>query len=91
MVGLLRHRQPKGSDSARLHLNRRATPRLHQACAVCSPFPESMSVIGIFHQLEGEFLAGWRADSFRLADHTFTSWGVQVPDALPWERVQQIT
>ena len=50
-----------------------------------------MSVIGIFHQLEGEFLAGWRADSFRLADHTFTSWGVQVPDALPWERVQQIT
>ena len=35
--------------------------------------------------------AGRRSDSFRLADHPFTSWGVQVPDALPWERVQQIT
>ena len=29
MVMLLRHRQTKGPDSARLHLNRRATPRLH--------------------------------------------------------------
>ena len=29
MVRLLRHRQTKGSVSARLHLNRRATPRLH--------------------------------------------------------------
>ena len=44
-----------------------------------------------FTKLEGDFLAGWRSDSFRLADHPFASWGVQVPDALPWERVQQIT
>jgi Phage integrase family len=29
MVRLLRHRQTKGPDSARPHLNRRATPRLH--------------------------------------------------------------
>ena len=29
MVMLLRHRQTKGPGSARLHLNRRATPRLH--------------------------------------------------------------
>jgi hypothetical protein len=29
MVRLLRHRQTKGPVSARLHLNRRATPRLH--------------------------------------------------------------
>jgi Na+/H+ antiporter NhaD/arsenite permease-like protein len=29
MVRLLRHRQTKGPDSARQHLNRRATPRLH--------------------------------------------------------------
>src|ERR1039458_9089245 len=29
MVGLLRHRQTKGPVSARPHLNRRATPRLH--------------------------------------------------------------
>src|ERR1035437_1804835 len=29
MVRLLRHRQTKGPGSARLHLNRRATPRLH--------------------------------------------------------------
>jgi hypothetical protein len=29
MVGLMRHRQPKGSDSARPYLNCRPTPRLH--------------------------------------------------------------
>src|ERR1700688_3356281 len=29
MVRLMRHRQTKGPDSARPHLNRRATPRLH--------------------------------------------------------------
>ena len=29
MVMLMRHRQTKGPVSARLHLNRRATPRLH--------------------------------------------------------------
>ena len=29
MVGLMRHRQTKGPVSARLYLNRRATPRLH--------------------------------------------------------------
>jgi hypothetical protein len=29
MMGLLRHRQTKGPDSARPYLNRRATPRLH--------------------------------------------------------------
>jgi hypothetical protein len=29
MVMLLRHRQTKGPDSARPHLTRRATPRLH--------------------------------------------------------------
>jgi hypothetical protein len=29
MVKLLRHRHTKGPDSARQHLNRRATPRLH--------------------------------------------------------------
>jgi hypothetical protein len=29
MVGLMRHRQTKGPDSARPYLNRRATPRLH--------------------------------------------------------------
>src|ERR1700730_18371124 len=29
MARLLRHRQTKGPDSARPHLNRRATPRLH--------------------------------------------------------------
>jgi hypothetical protein len=39
MVMLMRHRQTKGPVSARPHLNRRATPRLHQACAVCSPWP----------------------------------------------------
>src|ERR1019366_6979772 len=38
MGKLLRHRQTKGPVSARLHLNCRATPRLHQLCAVCSPF-----------------------------------------------------
>jgi hypothetical protein len=37
MVRLVRHRQTKGPVSARPHLNRRATPRLHPACAVCSP------------------------------------------------------
>ena len=29
--GLVRHRQTKGSESDRLHLNRRATPRLHNS------------------------------------------------------------
>src|ERR1022692_305222 len=29
MVRIMRHRQTKGPDSARPHLNRRATPRLH--------------------------------------------------------------
>ena len=42
--------RPKGQDSARPHLNRRATPRLHPVCAVCSPDP-GMSVIEIFRQL----------------------------------------
>src|ERR1035441_8719705 len=37
MVQLLRHRQTKGPGSARLHLNRRATPRLHlTALTLCS-------------------------------------------------------
>jgi len=34
MVRLLRHRQTKEPDSARLHLNRRATPRLHPPIGV---------------------------------------------------------
>src|ERR1039458_1756529 len=34
MVGLLRHRQTKGPVSARPHLNRRATPRLHLIMAL---------------------------------------------------------
>jgi len=38
MVRLLRHRQTKGPVSARLHLNCRATPRLHLA-GNRSPFP----------------------------------------------------
>ncbi len=50
MVRLLRHRQTKGPDSARPHLNRRATPRLHPACAVCSPFRRSMSAMGMLRQ-----------------------------------------
>src|ERR1700675_4413049 len=36
MVRILRHRQTKGPDSARPHLNRCATPRLHP---VSSPSP----------------------------------------------------
>jgi hypothetical protein len=34
MVRLLRHRQTKGPVSARPHLNRRATPRLHLIMAL---------------------------------------------------------
>src|SRR5216683_3054376 len=34
LVRLLRHRQTKGPVSARPHLNRRATPRLHHERAV---------------------------------------------------------
>jgi hypothetical protein len=39
-VMLLRHRQTKGPDSARLHLNRRATPRLHpnRCLTYCQPY-----------------------------------------------------
>ena len=40
---LLRHRQTKEPDSARPHLNRRATPRLHLKIPV--------NAIAIFHQL----------------------------------------
>src|SRR5260370_288404 len=50
MVTLMRHRQTKGPVSARPHLNRRATPRLHQACAVCSPGMGILSVIGILRK-----------------------------------------
>jgi hypothetical protein len=46
MVGLLRHRQTKGPDSARPYLNRRATPRLHLKC----PAQGQMSVVGMFRQ-----------------------------------------
>ena len=43
---LLRHRQTKGPDSARPHLNRRATPRLHLKC----PAQGQMSVMGMLQQ-----------------------------------------
>ena len=46
MVMLLRHRQTKGPDSARPHLNRRATPRLHLKC----PAQGQMSVMGMLQQ-----------------------------------------
>jgi hypothetical protein len=36
MVELERHRQPKGSETDRLHLNHRVTPRLHKV-ASCYP------------------------------------------------------
>jgi len=35
MVGIVRHRQLKGSVTDRSHLNHRATPRLH-TCGICS-------------------------------------------------------
>ena len=38
MVRLLRHRQTKEPDSARPHLTRRATPRLHLKIACQSPW-----------------------------------------------------
>src|SRR5580658_3945154 len=43
MVGLMRHRQTKGPDSARPYLNRRATPRLHLRTG-------SMSLTAIYRQ-----------------------------------------
>jgi len=38
MVGLMRHRRTKGPVSARLYLNRRATPRLHLRTPVLGSF-----------------------------------------------------
>ena len=47
MVRLLRHRQTKGPDSARPHLNRRATPRLHQFVADRN-LPDSLREVSAF-------------------------------------------
>jgi hypothetical protein len=44
MVELLRHRQTKGPVSARPHLNRRATPRLHLKI----PVPVILSAMAMF-------------------------------------------
>ena len=41
MVRLMRHRQTKEPDSARTHLNRRATPRLHPTTRIASFWPIS--------------------------------------------------
>src|SRR5271167_4958200 len=48
MVRLLRHRQTKGPVSARLHLNRRATPRLHLAPPIRVGSEEPMSIWCVF-------------------------------------------
>ena len=52
LVRILRHRQTKGPDSARPHLNRRATPRLH-LIDPGQPREGVSSVIEIYRQLIG--------------------------------------
>jgi hypothetical protein len=55
MVRILRHRQTKGPDSARPHLNRRATPRLH----LRTPVRGILSAMGILQQ------ASWASGASR--------------------------
>src|SRR5713226_6599481 len=72
LVRLLRHRQTKGPVSARPHLNRRATPRLHlkiPAHALSLPYPARRNAPHQAHRPLFTSLSLWRAVSRRSTSY----------------------
>ena len=75
---LLRHRQTKGPVSARQHLHRRATPRLHltihfvlkqSQSSPSEPFPFTSQPVSLI-------VSRLRGRAARLTSHDSLSWGV---------------